>query len=161
MSSDDERILRRHLANFLDGHEAHVDFDDAIKDLPAKLRGQRADGFAHSVWELLEHIRLSQEDILDFIRNPEYEARPWPASYWPKDPAPENAASWNKSIKAYKADLKELKDIASNPDTDLFGEIPHGEGQTILREILLVVDHSAYHLGQLVLVRKALGAWPR
>lgn len=161
MSPDDEKVLRKHLLQFLDGHQAHVDFDDAIKDLPSKLRGAKSDGIVHSVWELLEHMRLAQLDILEFIRNPDYESPPWPEGYWPDSESPTNTAAWNKSIKSYKADLKALKDIAEDPKTDLFDKIPHGTGQTILREILLVVDHSAYHLGQLVLVRKALGAWSK
>jgi uncharacterized damage-inducible protein DinB len=161
MSSDDEKILRKQLLNFLDGHQAHVDFDDAVRDLPAKLRGAKPDGIVHSVWELLEHIRRAQFDILEFIRNPDYESPPWPEGYWPETESPPGSSEWNKSVKSYKEDLKALRDIAEDPNTDLFSPIPHGTGQTTLREILLVVDHSAYHLGQLVLVRKALGAWKK
>lgn len=161
MSLDNEKVLRKTLLQFLDGHQAHVDFDDAVRDLPAKMRGAKPEGIVHSVWELLEHIRLAQYDILEFIRNPKYESPPWPEGYWPDSAGPANADAWDKSIKLYKADLKALRDMAENPDTDLFGKIPHGTGQTVFREILLVVDHSAYHLGQIVLVRKAIGAWPK
>lgn len=146
---------------FLDGRQAHVDFDNALKDLPAKLRGAKPDGIVHSVWELLEHIRLAQNDILEFIRDADYESPPWPEGYWPKAASPPSPSAWNKSIKSFKADLEALREIARDPKTDLFSPIPHGTGQTIFREIVLVVDHNAYHLGQLVLVRKVLGAWSR
>lgn len=161
MSTDNEKTLREHLLKFLDGHQAHVNFDDAVKDLPENMRGAKPEGIVHSVWELLEHIRLAQNDILEFIRDPDYESPPWPEGYWPENASPSSPSAWNKSVKAFKADLKALRDMAKDPQTDLFKPIPHGSGQTILREILLVIDHNAYHLGQLVLVRKALGAWPK
>jgi len=108
---------------------------------------------------LLEHLRIAQWDILDFSRNPNYESRKWPDDYWPATPAPTSDAAWNESIEAFRADLKAMCDLVEDKSTDLFANIPHGDGQTILREALLVADHNAYHVGQLVLVRRLLGAW--
>ena len=154
-----DAALRQHLISLLTEGNAHVDFESAIADLPAALRGTRPHGVDHSPWELLEHLRLAQWDILDFSRNPEYQPREWPKEYWPESPAPADDAAWEKSVNTFRQDLKEICELVSDQSTDLFAKIPHGEGQTILREALLVADHNAYHLGQLVLVRKLLGAW--
>jgi len=154
-----DAALRQHLISLLTEGNAHVDFDSAIADLPAALRGKRPDGVDHSPWELLEHLRIAQWDILDFARNPEYQPRDWPKEYWPEAPAPADDAEWEKSVTTFRQDLKEICELVSDKSTDLFAKIPHGEGQTILREALLVADHNAYHLGQLVLVRKLLGSW--
>ena len=151
--------LRKHLVNVLTKAEAHADFDAAVKGLPAELQGKVPEGSGHSPWMLLEHLRITLWDILDFSRNPDYKEIKWPDAYWPSDPAPPNDKAWDEAVKAFKHDLKEMCDLVSDPKTDLFAKIPHGSGQTILREALLVADHNAYHVGQLILVRKMLGAW--
>ncbi|MFB3917190.1 MAG: DinB family protein [Terriglobales bacterium] len=151
-------LLREHLLYLLGGGGAHVSFDDAVKDLPVRFRGVNPPGGPHTPWELLEHMRLAQADILDFCRNPNYREPPFPAGYWPEGPAPGRGA-WDKSVKAFRTDLKAMQKLAADKATDLFAPIAWGDGQTILREALLVADHNAYHLGQLVMVRRMLGAW--
>jgi uncharacterized damage-inducible protein DinB len=155
----DVEILRQHLVSLLNEGNAHATFDQAIENLPAELRGRVPEGAPHSPWQLLEHLRLAQEDILDFSRNPEYQERKWPEDYWPKSPVPPSDASWEESVSAFHSDLQQMSDLVQDPATDLFARIPHGSGQTILREAMLVADHNAYHVGQLVLVRQLLGAW--
>lgn len=152
--------LREHLARLLDWKDAHATFDAAVRDVPAALRGRRAAGLPHSPWELLEHIRVTQRDILDFCVAPKYEERAWPDDYWPADAAPPTAKAWDESVRACLADREQLKELAHDASIDLFAPVPNGTGQTYLRELLLVADHNAYHAGQLVLVRRALGAWP-
>jgi hypothetical protein len=154
-----DQALRDHLLYLLRGGGAHLDFEAAIADLPVKLRGARADGVPHTPWRLLEHMRIAQWDILEFSRNPKHVSPPFDAGYWPKGDAPPDDAAWDKSVAAFRADLQAMQDLVANPATDLFAPIPHGEGQTILREALLVADHNAYHLGQLVTIRRFLGAW--
>jgi hypothetical protein len=154
-----ETALRQHIVKLLTSGEAHADFESALKDLPAHLRGQRPKGAEHSPWEILEHMRIAQWDILDFSVNPNYKHREWPAEYWPKSPAPAGDAEWNQSIRSFLKDRESLCDLVANESTDLFAKIPHGDGQTILREALLAADHNAYHIGELVLVRRLLGAW--
>lgn len=151
--------LRDHLVKLLRGGGAHVDFDSAIKGLPVKARGKRPKGTPHSPWEILEHLRIAQWDILDFTRNKNYAPMKWPDDYWPKTPAPPTATAWSKSVRAFREDLDSMCALVNNPKVDLLARIPHGDGQTILREALLVADHNAYHLGELVLVRRLLGAW--
>lgn len=157
---DEQAALREHLVYLLRGGGAHVDFDSAIDGLPAKLRGARPQGIAHTPWRLLEHMRIAQWDILEFSRDPKHISPDWPAGYWPKGDAPPNTSAWTKSVKAFRHDLKEMERLVSSPSTDLYVRIPHGDGQTILREVLLVADHNAYHLGELVVVRRLLNAWP-
>jgi len=154
-----EKALREQLAKMLDWGEAHADWEGAVKSFPPEHYGTRPAGSPHSAWELLEHIRLAQLDILQFSRNPKHVSPPWPEGYWPKDSAPPSAAAWAKSAKQVTEDRREMERLVKDPKTDLFAKIPHGSGQTILREILLLADHNAYHLGQLVLVRKMLGDW--
>jgi hypothetical protein len=156
---DQDRALREHLLELLRCGSAHLDFDKAIADLPANLRGVRPEGSPHSVWELVEHLRFTQWDILDFSRNPDYATPSWPEDYWPKTPAPANDAAWEESVAGFHRDLKAMQDLVADPETDLYAKIPWGEGQTILREAMLVADHNAYHLGQIVLVRQMLGGW--
>jgi hypothetical protein len=151
--------LRQHLLDLLAGGQAHATFDAAVKNLPVALRGKRPRGAEHSPWELLEHMRIAQWDILDFTRNPNCQHLPWPEGYWPRTPAPPDAKAWEKSVRAFRRDLKALRDLVADPATDLFAKIPHGDGQTILREALLAADHNAYHIGALVLLRRLLGAW--
>ncbi len=151
--------LRQFLAKTLDWQEAHARFDSAIADLPPALRGKRPAGSPHSVWELTEHIRLTQRDILDFCRDEHYQERKWPDDYWPASPAPASASAWDESVRTYHADLDAFKALVLDPDFDLFARVPWGSGQTNIREVVLVVDHTAYHVGQIVLVRRLLGAW--
>ncbi len=151
--------LRKHLLEFLDGGGAHARFDDAVKDLPEKLRGVKPAQLPHSAWMLLEHLRIAQQDILEFSQNPKYKAPKWPDDYWPKTEAPPTATAWNKSIQQFRKDLKTMQDLVANAQTDLYARIAWGDGQTILREALLVADHNAYHIAQLIGVRRLLGCW--
>jgi uncharacterized damage-inducible protein DinB len=157
---DSTTALRDHLVRVLDWEEAHVGFDKAIDGIPPDKRGARAAGFGHSPWQLLEHIRLAQDDILDFCVNASYKhSMKWPDDYWPKKPAPPNDQAWSDSIASYRRSREELKRLAREVD-DLTARVPTGkEQQTYLRAILLTADHTAYHVGQLVAVRKGLGAW--
>jgi hypothetical protein len=151
--------LRKQLVDLLTGHNAHVDLEGALKGLPAKLRGAKAKGAPHSAWQLLEHIRIAQWDILEFSRNRKHVSPPWPDGYWPKSDAPPSAAAWNKSVQQVRTDLSAMVKLVRGK-SDLFRPIPHGQGQTWLREALLLADHNAYHVGQLVLLRNLLGSWP-
>jgi len=159
MDPQNDASLRQHVLNLLRGGNAHADFDTAIKHLPAELRGKRPKGADHSAWELLEHLRIAQWDILEFARDPKHKSPDFPAGYWPQTQAPADDKAWDKSVRAFRKNLRELCELVADPSTDLFARIPHGEGQTILREALLAADHNAYHLGQMVLVRRLLGAW--
>jgi len=154
-----DKSLREHLAALLKGGHAHVTFETALKGLPAALRGKRPKGAEHSPWELLEHIRIAQSDILEFSRDAKHVSPAWPAGYWPKTQAPPNDKAWAKSVRSAGADLAAMCTLVADESTDLHARIPHGDGQTILREALLIADHNAYHLGELVLVRRLLGAW--
>ena len=151
--------LREHLFELLKGGSAHAGYGDAVKDLPEKLRGVKPDGLPHSAWMLLEHLRIAQQDILQFSRNPKCKTPKWPDDYWPKTAAPPSNAAWNKSVQQFRKDLKTMQDLVANPKTDLYARIPWGDGQTILREALLVADHNAYHIAQLIDVRRLLDAW--
>lgn len=159
MTKDHDHSLRKHLLELLEGGGAHAKFDDVVKGLPPKLRGAKPANFPHSPWMLLEHLRLAQSDILEFSRNPKHVSPPWPAGYWPKTAAPPKAAAWDKSMQQFRRDLKAMQALVANPKTDLFARIPWGDGQTVLREALLVADHNAYHLAQFVDVRRLLEAW--
>jgi DinB superfamily len=151
--------LREHVVYLLNGGGAHARFDDAVKDFPENLRGVKPDGLPHTAWMLLEHLRLAQWDILEFSRNSKHSSPKWPEDYWPEAEAPPSTAAWNKSVQQFRKDLKAIQHLVANPKTDLYARIPWGDGQTILREALLVADHNAYHLGQLVDVRRLLGGW--
>jgi DinB superfamily len=159
IGKDNQQSLREHVLYLLKDGGAHAGFDAATKGLPVALRGKTPKGAEHSPWEILEHLRIAQHDILEFSRNPKHVSPDWPAGYWPKAPAPPNSTAWSKSVKACQADLNAMCDLVADPSTDLYARIPHGDGQTILREALLIADHNAYHLGQLILVRRLLGAW--
>jgi hypothetical protein len=156
---DRDHMLRDHVLYLLRGGGAHLSFDKAIAGLPAKLRGAKPAGVPYSPWRLLEHMRICQWDILDFCRNPHYKTLKFPDDYWPKEDGPLSATAWNASVKSFQNDLKEMEKLVDDPHADLFARIPHGDGQTILREALLVADHNSYHLGQLIVVRRMLGAW--
>jgi len=158
-AASQDKALRQHLVELLNGGHAHATFDAAIRNLPPALRGKRPKGAEHSPWEVLEHLRIAQWDILDFTRNPDYQHLPWPEGYWPATPMPPDEKAWDKSVRAFRRDLKAMSDLVADHATDLHAKIPHGNGQTILREALLVADHNAYHLGEMVLLRRLLGAW--
>ena len=158
MRGSDDSSLGDHLRTLLDWDHAHMKFDDAVEGFPPALRGKRPAGGPHSPWELLEHLRIAQWDILEFTRNPKHVSPPWPAGYWPATEAPPTESAWDESVAAFRADLRALADLTADPSVDLFARIPHGDGQTVLREVLLTADHNAYHLGQLVMVRRLLGA---
>ena len=151
--------VREQVLSLLRGGQAHASFDDVIKDLPAKLRGAKPDGAPHTAWQLLEHMRIAQWDILEFSRNAKHASPQWPEGYWPKTEKPASDAAWKKSISSFKKDLAAMQKLVEDPKTDLYTNIPHGTGQNILREALLAADHNAYHIGQLVLLRRLLGAW--
>ncbi len=155
-----DKILREHLQRLLHGHEAHVDWKSALKNLPDNLRAAKPAGAPHSAWELLEHVRIAQWDILEFSRNPKHVSPDWPSGYWPKASAPPNATAWEKSANSFQKDLESMVKLVTDPKTNLAARIPHGSGQTILREALLVADHNSYHLGQFIQLRRLLGCWP-
>jgi hypothetical protein len=158
MANQDTVSLRKHLAILLHMKGAHVKFEETVADFPAALRGARPAGAPHTAWQLLEHMRIAQEDILDFSRNPKYQEKKFPDDYWPSTEAPPNADSWEKSIRQFQDDLKAMQDLVADTKHDLLAKLPHGAGQTLLREALLIADHNAYHLGQLVFLRKMLEA---
>ena len=151
--------VRQQLVENLKGSNAHAVFSKAIEDFPAELRGKRPKGSPHSPWELLEHLRIAQWDILEFSRAHDHKSPDWPSGYWPSSPEPSDDKAWDRSVQQFKKDLDSLCDLVSDKSTDLFAPIAHGDGQTVLREALLLIDHNAYHLGQLVLARRLLGAW--
>ena len=155
-----QEVVKEQLLASLKGHQAHAEFDDVVKNLPVDLRNARVPNVPYTLWHLLEHIRLTQYDILDFIRNPEYKEMEWPKAYWPDEDAEADEKAWKKTIADFRKDRKELAELVSDPKTDFYAKIPHGSGQHILREILLVVDHTAYHLGEFLVMRRMLGAWP-
>jgi hypothetical protein len=157
--TDPHRALRDHVLDLLGGGHAHVGFKDAIADWPAELRGAKPAGQPFTPWRLLEHIRISQWDIVEFTKSAKHVSPKWPAGYWPERDAPPDATAWDKSVAQVERDLKTIVGIVRAAETDLFARIPHGTGQTVLREALVLADHNAYHLGQLVLLRRLLGAW--
>ena len=159
MNASEQKALRQHLQRVLDWEDAHVGFDAVVRGWPIRLRSKIPAGMTHSAWQLLEHLRLAQRDIYEFCTDANYAERAWPKDYWPSAPAPPRANAWDRSIAAFRRDLRDLRRLAADPRVDLFARIPHGSGQTYLRELLLVADHNAYHVGQLVLLRRALGAW--
>lgn len=154
-----DQPLRQQLVGLLTGEHAHAGFESALKDVPESIRGARPAGVDHSLWELLEHLRIAQWDILEFSRHAKHVSPEFPSGYWPKSPAPASDAEWDKSVKAFRRDLGEMVALIQDEKNDLFARIPHGSGQTLLREALLVADHNAYHLGQFVQLRKSLDAW--
>ena len=154
-----QRSLPEHLVELLNGGQAHIDFESAVKDWPANLQGKKPEGAAHSPWEVLEHMRIAQWDIVEFTRNPKHVSPEFPAGYWPMTQAPLDNKAWNKTLAAFRSDLKAMIKIAQSKSTDFFTPLRHDDDQTVLREVLLVADHNAYHLGELLLLRRQLGAW--
>jgi uncharacterized damage-inducible protein DinB len=157
--TDSLQALRTIVASSLDWDQAHATFDAAAANLPAELRGRRPENFPHSVWELLEHIRIAQEDLADYMESADHASVKWPDDYWPKTPAPPSDSAWDASLEAVRHGCQRLKAIAMNPAIDLAAPIPWGESRTYLRTILVAVDHTSYHVGQILAVRKLLGAW--
>ncbi len=161
MVKDTQAELRKHVLYLLGGGGAHLGFEDAVRGLPAGLRGKKPARFPFTAWRILEHMRIAQWDILEFSRNPKYVSPDFPEGYWPATDAPPSPAAWQRSLKAFRRDLRQMEKLVANSKSDLFARIPHGSGQTLLREALLVADHNAYHLGQMVALRRLLGAWRR
>jgi hypothetical protein len=155
----DEKAIRDLLSRSLAWEDAHVGFETAVAKIPQDLRGKRPAGAPHSPWEILEHLRRAQHDILDFCHNPNYQELEWPADYWPPTPEPPEPGAWDESIAQFLEDRKALQALAVDSNTSLNAKIPHGSGQTYGREVVLVADHNAYHIGELVLVRRLLGIW--
>ncbi len=154
---DTQQELKQQLLNYLEGEHAHKSLDGAVKGFPTGLMNTRHDGVPYTFWQLLEHIRITQNDVIEFIQNPKYKEKEWPKDYWPKKDG--DLKQWKLSIINYKKDLQELKKIVKNPKTDLLAKIPHGQGQTLLREAMLIVDHNAYHIGEFILMRRTLNIW--
>ena len=155
-----DQALREQLVALLKGGGAHVHFMDALDGFPEAKRGTFVEGLPHTGWQLIEHVRIAQWDILEFSRNAKHVSPGFPEGYWPKTPVPPDQAAWQKCVEAFQHDLNEMIKLVSNRKTDLCMVLPHGDGQTILRQALLLADHNAYHLGQLIDLRRALGAWP-
>ena len=158
---DADASLRKHLVELLKGGQAHVGISDALADFPAEKRGVYANGLEHTAWQLLEHIRLAQWDILQFSRDPKHVSPDFPDGYWPKTPGSHDDAAWTKSVQSVASDLRAMISLVTNPRTDLHRAFPWGDGQTLLREALLLADHNAYHVGQIVDLRRALGIWKK
>jgi uncharacterized damage-inducible protein DinB len=159
-TDDRDKALRAQLRKLLDWEDAHVSFDSAVAKLPSKLRGAKPEGLPYSIWQLVEHLRLVQFDILDFCVNAGYEEREFPDDYWPETVEPPSPKAWEKSLAELRRDREALAALADDPAIDLFANIPHGSGQTYLRELVLVADHTAYHVGEIVAIRRLIGAWP-
>ncbi|HKW25392.1 MAG TPA: DinB family protein [Terriglobales bacterium] len=160
MTKDDhDQALRQLLLDLLKSGNAHVKFDEVVKDFPEGLRGKKLPGQPHTAWRLLEHMRIAQWDIVEFSRSSKHVSPEFPDGYWPEGDAPPSAAAWEKSVKQFRADLKAMQDLIADPKADLYARISWGDGQTVLREALLVADHNAYHLGELLMIRRLLGAW--
>ena len=155
-----DQALRDHLRELLTTSHAHINFDDAIEGLPPELRGGRPPGVAHTPWQLVEHLRIVLWDILQFSKDPRHVSPQFPEGYWPEHEVPPDPGAWDRSVAAFHADMQAMIDLVADPATDLVAPIPHGNGQTILREALLVADHNAYHIGQLMIVRKLLTSEP-
>lgn len=157
---NDQDRLRQGVADLLRGGHAHVTLDQALEGLPAEQRAERPDGFPYSVWEVLEHMRIAQEDILRYTLDPDWRSPPWPEGYWPERPGAVDDETWSATHDGFVRDRDALIAMVQDPQRDLAGLLPHGEGRTYLRQALVAADHNAYHLGQIVAVRRALGAWP-
>jgi hypothetical protein len=154
------KALRDELVRLLSGEGAHADFEEAVRDFPTELRSAKPAGTPHSAWELLEHLRLAQWDMLEFSRDPKHKSPDWPSGYWPTQPAPPDEAAWERSVAQFRSDREAMKKLVSDPNSDLFKRFEHGDGQSLLREALQMADHNAYHVGEMVFLRRTLGAWP-
>jgi len=157
---DNDASLREQLVQLLRGGHAHVETLEALKDFPPKLYGAKPENSSHSAWEVLEHMRIALRDIWDFSTNDKYVEKKWPEDYWPATAAPPSKEAWQNSVRALKEDLEAFEELIKNPDSNLYAQIPWGKNdQTLLREVLLAADHNSYHTGELVLLRRLLGAW--
>ena len=156
---EQDELIRKHLLASLRGQNAHISFEECIKDFPKHKLNTKVKGIEYSPWELVEHMRIAQWDILEFIRNPGYESPKWPEGYWPKEQG--NVSKWTNAMKLFLKDRKTLENYVKDKTIDLYGPIPHAPDYTIFREIVLVIDHNSYHTGQLVALRKAMGIWPK
>ncbi|MGM0546642.1 MAG: DinB family protein [Bacteroidota bacterium] len=156
---ESEKTVRALLLEQLDSRNAHVDFDQSVQGLTFKQTGIRVEGVPHTIWELIEHMRIAQSDILEFCKNPDYEELDWPDDYWPEKSAPENKEMFNKSVRAVKDGIEKMRELIQDPKNNLQQPFSHGDGQTFFREAILIVDHNAYHIGQIVLIRRLLGSW--
>ena len=156
--SDDEAI-RDHVLKLLKGRQGHVDFETVLANLPQESQGKKPEGAPHTLWQLLEHMRIAQWDILEFSRNPRHVSPTFPDGYWPRSDTTPDEGAWEKSVSAFRSDREALQELVANESTDLLAPIPHGTGQTILRECFVVAKHNSYHLGQLVLLSRLLGVW--
>jgi uncharacterized damage-inducible protein DinB len=159
MAATYNKELVKTLEQLLTGGHAHATFDDAVEGLPAELRGKIPEGLPYSIWQLVEHIRITQWDILEFSRNPKHESPSWPEGYWPEETAPASDAVWKKCLTQIKSDLQEFIDLLKDPNVDLYAPFPHGDGQHLLREAMLIADHTSYHTGEIIVLRRLLGAW--
>jgi hypothetical protein len=153
---DTHQTIRAYLKDILFWQEAHLNFESAVSDLPKEYRGKKPDGFPYSIWQLVEHIRIAQWDIVDFTRNPDYKEISWPDDYWPKSESPENDQAWEQSLHDILVNRQEFIQLLDDPNFDLFKPFGHGTGQTLFRQAVLIADHTAYHVGQIVLIRKCL-----
>jgi hypothetical protein len=161
MKMDHDSAIRKHALYLLRGGGAHIHFEEAVAGLPAPMRNKAVYDLPYTAWQLLEHMRIAQWDILEFSRNPEHVSPHFPEGYWPQDSRDPDEGTWNSSIQVFRAELRAMEELLSDPDVDILSPIPHGSGQTILREALLIADHNAYHLGQLIVLRRLLGCWNR
>jgi uncharacterized damage-inducible protein DinB len=159
MANAEDRALRAQLVEFLRSASAHAELKTVVDDFPEKLRGHKPKGAPHSAWQQLEHIRIALHDLYDFSTNPNYVQAEWPEAYWPKEAAPPDNHAWEKSVRAVKKEIADFEKLIGDPETNLYATIPWGTGQTILREVLLAGQHTSYHLGQIVSLKKELGAW--
>jgi hypothetical protein len=157
--TEQERVLREHLRALLEGGHAHMTFEDAVANFPRQDMNTNPPHVPYTPWHVIEHLRITQWDILEFIRNPEHISPDWPEGYWPPKDAKADAATWDQTIASFLADLQALREMATDPSVDLYTPIPHGSGQTILREILLVADHNAYHIGEFAILRQVMQTW--
>ena len=158
MSSDP--ALRSHLTNLLTARQAHCTFDEAVAHMPPARRGERPDDMPYSTWELVEHLRRAQRDILDYCRDPHYAVQDWPDDYWPDAAAPPSTEAWHDAVDQFGNDRAALCDLVTDASIVLYDTVPSSDEHTYLREVMLVADHNAYHIGQLVTVRRQLGLWP-
>lgn len=156
---ESEKTIRELLLEQLEGRNAHVDFNQAVQGLTYKQTGIQVEGLPHTIWDLIEHIRIGQDDILEFCKNPNYEEIDWPADYWPESSEPESKEKLKKSIQAVREGIEEMRGLIRDPENNLLAPFPHGDGQTLFREAMLIVDHNAYHIGQIVQIRRLLGSW--
>lgn len=156
---ESEKTVQQLLLEQLEGRNAHVDFDQAVQGLTYKQTGIKVEGLPHTIWELIEHIRIAQDDIIEFCKNPDYVEMDWPNDYWPDSHAPDSKAQFEQSVKAVRDGIEEMRDMLRNPENNLLAPFSHGDGQTLFREAMLIVDHNAYHIGQIVQIRRLLGSW--